>query len=627
MNNMKIPFKLILPLLICILSVGEIANAQTINTESFDGTTFPPTDWSRTGGANSRWTRETTGNNPPVSPHSGAALAQFRVGGGPGSNGAQEVLISPIVNYIGASGSIPTVSLWMYRDGSSTAGDTLTIFVNTTQDVTGATRIGAVARSRFFVLPTNEPSDGWYQYTFNVPSSFNADTNYFLLRGTARGGGNIYIDDVQWDEYLLPCAGPITAGGVAADDSLLCGGSGIAKLSLTGSGLTGGGLLFQWQSGPSATGPWTDFGINAASVNSDTLTASTYFRCYVSCSGAGITDTSSTLLVDVSPDPAPVVTLNLGPNIDYCVGEPPLVFVASGAPVYQWSANITSNALGDTAIANPIGSSTYTVTGTDSSGCSGSTSVNVTVGSAPTVTATTSADTICSGQQVDLEATFQGPAFAAQIEWLPGGMTTQTVTVSPTVTTAYIVTVSFNFFFDCPGIDTVIVNVIPSPVAGFTFSPNNLTVTFTDTSSSPGTLTYLWDFGDGTTDTTQNPVHTYANSGVYTVTLTVSDGQCTNTFTQVLGFVGLEHLSDGSAINLYPNPVRGLATIEFSSTEKYMEMVVLNSIGKIVMNDMVYPSNGNLYRSNIDLSNLQSGIYFLQLRSKNENVTLKLIKQ
>jgi len=38
------------------------------------------------------------------------------------------------------------------------------------------------------------------------------------------------------------------------------------------------------------------------------------------------------------------------------------------------------------------------------------------------------------------------------------------------------------------------------------------------------TLTYSWDFGDDTTATGATPDHTYADDGVYTVTLTVADG-------------------------------------------------------------------------------------------------------
>lgn len=63
------------------------------------------------------------------------------------------------------------------------------------------------------------------------------------------------------------------------------------------------------------------------------------------------------------------------------------------------------------------------------------------------------------------------------------------------------------------------------PTANFTFSQNDLSVDFTDTSTDvDGTIdTWLWTFGDGQTSTTANPSHTYASAGTYTVTLDVSD--------------------------------------------------------------------------------------------------------
>src|SRR5882724_5436863 len=65
------------------------------------------------------------------------------------------------------------------------------------------------------------------------------------------------------------------------------------------------------------------------------------------------------------------------------------------------------------------------------------------------------------------------------------------------------------------------------PVGNFTFSCSGLTCSFTSTSSDPdGTITaYSWTFGDGATSTAQNPSHTYAAGGTYTVTLTVTDNQ------------------------------------------------------------------------------------------------------
>lgn len=63
------------------------------------------------------------------------------------------------------------------------------------------------------------------------------------------------------------------------------------------------------------------------------------------------------------------------------------------------------------------------------------------------------------------------------------------------------------------------------PTAGFSFSTAGSTVSFTDnTIDSDGIITlWSWTFGDGSLSTAQNPVHTYAAGGNYSVILTVTD--------------------------------------------------------------------------------------------------------
>ena len=81
---------------------------------------------------------------------------------------------------------------------------------------------------------------------------------------------------------------------------------------------------------------------------------------------------------------------------------------------------------------------------------------------------------------------------------------------------------TFGVFMSSCGDDT------PEPITGealFTYETDGLTVTFTNTSTVSGTVTYAWDFGDGETSTEKDPVHTYASKGEYTVTLTVKDEQ------------------------------------------------------------------------------------------------------
>ncbi|MGB5138684.1 MAG: S8 family serine peptidase, partial [Candidatus Zixiibacteriota bacterium] len=66
-----------------------------------------------------------------------------------------------------------------------------------------------------------------------------------------------------------------------------------------------------------------------------------------------------------------------------------------------------------------------------------------------------------------------------------------------------------------------------APVANFSGTPTSgnapLSVTFTNSSTGTGPLTYAWTFGDGGTSTAASPVYSYANPGTYTVSLTTTN--------------------------------------------------------------------------------------------------------
>ena len=77
------------------------------------------------------------------------------------------------------------------------------------------------------------------------------------------------------------------------------------------------------------------------------------------------------------------------------------------------------------------------------------------------------------------------------------------------------------------GCDTVMsryMYVIAKPTAGFSVSGScsGAAVTFTNTSKGTGSLSSLWDFGDGSSSTTTNPIHAYAKGGYYTVKLKIT---------------------------------------------------------------------------------------------------------
>lgn len=89
----------------------------------------------------------------------------------------------------------------------------------------------------------------------------------------------------------------------------------------------------------------------------------------------------------------------------------------------------------------------------------------------------------------------------------------------------------------CPASITQEIYSFPLPVTDF--SPTDVchgnVSAFTDLSVvSDGTIEgWQWDFGDGTTSTFQNPVHSYGDTGVFNVTLiSITDSICRDTLTQ-----------------------------------------------------------------------------------------------
>lgn len=104
----------------------------------------------------------------------------------------------------------------------------------------------------------------------------------------------------------------------------------------------------------------------------------------------------------------------------------------------------------------------------------------------------------------------------------------------PTQDTAIFVTLEFTnaqgvaylpaFVKGCLGAEIVTADFLGNPTAGY--SP--LSVQFTDLSTGAPTSWY-WDFGDGFTDTLQNPQHTYNDTGCFDVELIVSNSASTDT--------------------------------------------------------------------------------------------------
>lgn len=79
------------------------------------------------------------------------------------------------------------------------------------------------------------------------------------------------------------------------------------------------------------------------------------------------------------------------------------------------------------------------------------------------------------------------------------------------------------------------IQVAPGVTANFTNSSQSgcsapATINFQNASEGTGTITYLWNFGDGNSSSEENPSHVYNNIGTYEVTLIATNGNgCSDT--------------------------------------------------------------------------------------------------
>jgi gliding motility-associated-like protein len=159
--------------------------------------------------------------------------------------------------------------------------------------------------------------------------------------------------------------------------------------------------------------------------------------------------------------------------------------------------------------------------------------------------------TICSGETFNASIT---PCLAtATVSWSGNGNSGSSTTISETLTntTTAVSATTYSISAVNNGCNsdtiTLTVNTDPLPVASFSASPQpviiNNPLLFTDNSSVYGGAAngWIWDMGDGTIDLTQNPTHTYAVPGHYTVCLAMltSDG-CQDTICKTIEVIPAE---------------------------------------------------------------------------------------
>lgn len=249
-----------------------------------------------------------------------------------------------------------------------------------------------------------------------------------------------------------------------------------------------------------------------AVVNASPSATTTYL---VSGTASGCSDTASVTLV-VKPNP--VVSINpASPSI--CPGES-VDITASGASSVVWAP---SNGLSSTnqlsVTSTPTNTQTYNVVGTEN-GCTGTTSVTVTVKPKPVMTINPSSVQICSGDSTTLSA-----GGATDYLWYPTiGLSPSNaaqVQAFPTETTTYTIIGSTN---GCTDSIHATVNVFNNPSVHITPDSISICPGETATLTASGGINYSWSPSTGLNNVNSPTVQSTPTTTIVYTVIGTTDG-------------------------------------------------------------------------------------------------------
>lgn len=605
---------------VMLLNVNSSFGQSELKTEGVEGAAFPPTGWAGLGNIN-LWSRRTGAQtNPTCNAHGGTSTLRF-ASRNANTAGTQQTISSPLMDLSARGTGNSYFSFYIYRDSGFTQADSLTILINTNRSLTGAKRLGVVARYAKLNLP-DIVSEGWQQYSFSIPSSYTGTVNYILITGTARSsggaGGNIFLDDFEWQHYPTYCTGKPTAGSITSNPAKICAAFGQATFTIAGI-TTSYGTSIQWQSATTATGTYTNFGTgtNPATTN---LFGTRFIRAIVTCSKSGESDTTQYIEVKTNAGIAP--TLTLTPTFgSICPGGSPvtLTAAASGNSTFTWTPTTgLDKSTGDTVQASPTASTAYTVVATDTAGCTAQRNVNVFISANPVITLTFKDSSMCAGDSMLVTAAAGG--MGNTYSWSTGSAIANAYVRASGKTTA---TVTVKNGAGCTGTKSQNFYEVSKIKANFSYVQNGFSFDFKNLTT--GGKAYHWFYGDGNESFQEMPTYKYSTAGPVEVIFIVENAPCgSDTMKQFINPQPLsstrQYLVEG--VMVYPNPANNAFTVFVPAVHGNAVINVRNLQGQLVNSNKL--SNINNRQTKINTESLANGIYFIEVIANNKKDTYKI---
>ncbi|WP_179375830.1 T9SS type A sorting domain-containing protein [Winogradskyella wichelsiae] len=330
----------------------------------------------------------------------------------------------------------------------------------------------------------------------------------------------------------------------------------------------------------------------------------------------GTSDSCNSEIVEIVVTVIPSFEASAGVDSRVCDNESyEVILTANEGDSYLWSTGETTQSI----TVNPLSTTSYTVVVSQGEQTD-SDDVTVYVDPSPEVV-------IANGENVDIlngDFVTLSVSGANTYEWNNGG-SQPNLAVGPSITTVYEVK---GFVGQCYDQKQVIVNVLQPVVAD---AGEDVLICLNElvTLSASGGDDYLWSTGETTQNISVSPIE----STDYSVTVfndldfdeaTVSveiDSNCSSG-QPVDDTDEVPSLS----LHLYPNPAEDIVNIKISGSFIISNINIIDVTGKLVHHSKVNNENlSSTLTEQIDVSALQSGVYFIKLEDQSRVVTKKLI--